>query len=123
MNSTELVKLSRGFAFDFTHRCPMAHRIFDDLAQEAAIGVVRGLRKFNARKGKQFPYLRMWAWALMRRYTTRQLGVVKYVKAAIDPFEYNHETDDRGVDGGQEAYVQIQEEFRKCAYGSSRFRW
>lgn len=105
---------SQKWAQSFVRRLPLARHLVDELAQEAAIGILRAAQKFNSRKGRFGPYAQTWAFALMRRHVNWLGGpvsrhkIMPHAVSLIAP-EEKHPSDNAIRDEREEQGFQFEE--------------
>jgi RNA polymerase sigma factor (sigma-70 family) len=81
MTDKELAERSKHWAAQFAKRLSLAWHIVDELAQEAALGILRARQLYQPKLGAFDSYAQSWAFALMRRHVNKLAGPVNHSEA------------------------------------------
>jgi RNA polymerase sigma factor (sigma-70 family) len=74
----DISRLSKYWANAFSRRLTLAEHIKDELAQEAALGILRAIQLYKPARGSIVTYANLWAFAMMRKHVNRCGSAVAY---------------------------------------------
>ena len=82
-SNDDIAKYAKIWARQFVGRVPTFKFIQDELGQEAAIGIMRGMKTHDPKRGSALSYLWLWAHEYMKRHANKLGGVVGTQQRAI----------------------------------------
>jgi RNA polymerase sigma factor (sigma-70 family) len=81
VNGAQVYAQARAYARAFTQGQSLGRHILDELAQEAACGILHALKRHDPAKGGDINYgCRLWAIHYMKRHMNRMAGPVNHTE-------------------------------------------